>query len=94
MDDDFNTPIAFAVLFELAHEIQRLREKDLESAAGHAALLKKLAGIFGILQNDPMQFLQGDKTNVDVEKIESLITARNQARTDKNWAESDRIVMN
>ena len=50
MDDDFNTPVAMSVLFELAHEIQRLREKDIQAAANHGALLKYLGGIFGLLQ--------------------------------------------
>lgn len=91
MDDDFNTPIALSVLFELAHEIQRLREKDLALAARHAVLLKKLGDVLGILQDDPLSFFQGKKDDLDVEKIEGLILARNQARTDKNWGEADRI---
>lgn len=91
MDDDFNTPIALSVLFELAHEIQRLRETNLLSASEHGALLIKLAGALGLLQNNPDDFLQFGKENLDVEKIEALILARNTARTDKNWAEADRI---
>lgn len=91
MDDDFNTPIAFSILFELAHEIQRLRENDLQLAARHAALLKRLGGVLGLLQDDPMQFLRGDTSNADVAKIEQLISARNKARSEKNWAEADRI---
>lgn len=91
MDDDFNTPIALSVLFELAHEIQRLREKDLILAARHGELLKKLGHVLGILQEDPLHFFQGKKDNLDVNKIEELIAARNQARAEKNWAEADRI---
>lgn len=91
MDDDFNAPIAFSVLFEIAHEIQRLRDKDLTLAAQHGALLKQLASVFGILQEEPNTFLQSGNNNVDAAKIEALIAARNQARTDKNWAEADRI---
>lgn len=91
MDDDFNTPIAFSVLFELAHEIQRLRDKDLQLAAKHGALLKKLGGVLGILQDDPMQFLQGQIKNIDSAQIEELIAARNKARAEKNWSEADRI---
>ncbi|EKD54097.1 MAG: hypothetical protein ACD_60C00124G0002 [uncultured bacterium] len=91
MDDDFNTPIAFSVLFELSHEIQRLRDKDLKLAAEHAALLKRLGGILGILQNDPNDFFQHKKESIDVKKIEALIAARNKARAEKNWAEADRI---
>jgi cysteinyl-tRNA synthetase len=91
MDDDFNTPIALSVLFDLAHEIQRLREKDMQAAALHGALLRKLGGILGILQSNPEKFLQAGSADLDVEKIESLIAARNQARASKNWAEADRV---
>ncbi len=91
MDDDFNTPIAFAVLFDLAHEVQRLRDKDLALAAQHGSLLKLLGSVFGILQDNPDNFLQGEDASVPVEKIEALIAARNQARADKQWAEGDRI---
>ncbi len=97
MDDDFNTPVALAVLFDLAHEIQRLRDKDKSAAARHAALLKELAGTLGLLQADAEAFLQGklskvsEQTGVDAAKIDALIAARNQARADKNWAEADRI---
>lgn len=91
MDDDFNTPVAFAVLFDLAHEVQRLREKDLNSAAQHSALLKKLGGVLGILQANPDEFLQAGNDDIDAAKIEALIAARNEARAQKNWAESDRI---
>lgn len=91
MDDDFNTPIAFAVLFDLAHEIQRLRDKDLAAAAQHGALLKLLGGVLGILQDNPESFMQGEDNALPVAKIEALIVARNQARADKNWIEADRI---
>lgn len=91
MNDDFNTPIAISVLFELAHEIQRLRTKDLSQAAAHAALLRYLGGILGILQNDPLIFLQTLAPDIDTVVIGKLIAARNEARTQKNWAEADRI---
>lgn len=91
MDDDFNTPVAFSVLFELAHEIQRLKDKDLQAAAMHGALLKKLAGALWILQDDPEKFMQSSKEDLDVAKIEALIVARNKARAEKNWAEADRV---
>lgn len=90
MNDDFNTPVALSVLFELAHEIQRLRIADLPAAAAHGALLRYLGGVLGILQSDPEAFFQSG-TSADVEKIEALIAARQQARQDKNWAEADRI---
>ena len=90
MDDDFNTPIALSVLFELSHEIQRLREKDINTAAGHGALLKKLGGVLGILQDDPIKFLQSG-ARVDSAQVEALIAARNKARAEKNWTEADRV---
>lgn len=90
MDDDFNTPVALSVLFELAHEIQRLRDKDIELAAQHGALLKTLGGVLGVLQSDPEVFFQAG-VSVDAAKIEALIAARQTARKEKNWAEADRI---
>ena len=90
MDDDFNTPIALSVLFELAHEIQRLRETDPEKAATHAALLRYLAHVLGLLQQNPERFFQ-TAAGVDTAKIEGLISARQEARQNKNWAEADRI---
>ncbi|SRR5579883_402827 len=91
MDDDFNAPIAFAVLFDLAHEIQRLREKDIQAAAKLGALLKKLGGVLAILQDDPEKFLQSGTLDIDAKKIEALIQARNDARARKDWAEADKI---
>ncbi|MBA3660451.1 MAG: cysteine--tRNA ligase [Gammaproteobacteria bacterium] len=90
MDDDFNTPIALAVLFDLAHEIERLREADSQSSAFHAALLKKLGGLLGLLSNDPDVFFQAG-IQVDVEKIENLIAARNLARQNKEWEKADAL---
>jgi cysteinyl-tRNA synthetase len=90
MDDDFNTPEALAVLFDLAHEIQRLREKDKPQAAAHAALLRSLGGVLGILQTDSEVFLK-TLQGTEISVIEELIVARNQARAEKNWAEADRI---
>ena len=92
MDDDFNSPEACAVLFEMAREINRLRETDLQAAAGLAARLRELAGVLGVLQLEPEAFLQaGAAGKVDAAEVEALIAARLQARTEKNWAESDRI---
>ena len=92
MDDDFNSPEACAVLFEMAREINRLRDTDIQAAAALAARLKELAGVLGVLQMDPDAFLQaGAAGKVDASEVEALIAARLQARADKNWAESDRI---
>lgn len=91
MDDDFNTPIAFSVLFDLAHEINRLRLDNISEAAKHAALLKKLANVFGLLESPPELFFQRKQDEMDIEKIKNLIGARNKARAEKNWAEADRV---
>lgn len=90
MDDDFNTPIALSMLFDLAHEIQRVRVQDEQQAAALAALLKSLGGVLGILQSDPDIFFKFG-TTTDIAKIEELIAARQTARKNKNWDEADRI---
>jgi cysteinyl-tRNA synthetase len=83
MDDDFNTPEAMAVLFDLANEVNKT--KSLESAA----LLKNLGGVLGLLQRDSDAFLQGEnKQKLDVEV---LIQARLVAKRNKNFAEADAI---
>ena len=95
MTDDFNTPEALAVLFDMVREINRLRESDVAAAAGLAAELKTLGDMLGILQDDPERYLRGgDKVNAggltDAD-IEGLIQSRISARSAKNWAEADRI---
>ena len=59
MDDDFNTPIALAVLFDIARKLNRLKATDLDKATVLAGTLLKLAGILGVLQDDPESFLKG-----------------------------------
>ena len=92
MDDDFNTPEALAVIFDLANQVNKLRETDLDAAAKKVAVLKKLANVLGLLEQDPEQFLHAgaadNDSNVD---IDALIEARNTARENKDWAEADRI---
>ncbi|MDH5711407.1 MAG: cysteine--tRNA ligase, partial [Gammaproteobacteria bacterium] len=92
MEDDFNTPEAIAVLFDLAGQVNRLREENMELALQKAGLLKRLANVLGLLEADPEAYLQaGAGDNDDVEQIESLIQQRLDARASKNWAEADRI---
>jgi cysteinyl-tRNA synthetase len=62
MDDDFNTPEALAVLFDLAREINRVRSEDESAAAALGAELRRLGGVLGILQEDPDKYLQGKMT--------------------------------
>ena len=104
MNDDFNTPEAVAVLFELANEVNRSRSETA------AVLLKSLGGVLGLLADDPAAFLQGrtvgqawtspkDRTRcrplqpslTRLNPSNGLISARNAARKAKNFAESDRI---
>ncbi len=89
MNDDFNTPEAIAVLFELTREINRLKTAQAVKATVYARMLKKLAGVLGHLQRQPEVFLKGEQ-DADAD-IEALIFARDQARENKDWAESDRI---
>jgi cysteinyl-tRNA synthetase len=95
MDDDFNTPEAIAVLFELAREVNRARTANPAEAVGLAAVLKDLGGVLGLLQADPEEFLQGgvsaEADGLSAEAIEGLIQQRLDARKNKNWAEADRI---
>jgi cysteinyl-tRNA synthetase len=90
MDDDFNTPEAFAVLFDLARDINK--NKDNQGEANKlAGLLVKLGSVVGLLQQSPNEYLQGAASNsLDIERVEQLIVERNQARADKNWAGADK----
>jgi cysteinyl-tRNA synthetase len=87
MDDDFNTPEAVAVLFELANELNRSGSPE------HAQLLRSLGGTLGLLQRDPTSFLQAlpAEGGMPAATIEELIAARAAARKAKNFAEADRI---
>lgn len=92
MDDDFNTPTAFSVLFEMTREINRLRsDNQLEKAAMLGAELKDLSHIFGLLDQIPERFLQGGKKEMDAQKIKALIAERNEARVKKDWETADQI---
>ena len=92
MDDDFNTPVAFAVLFEMIREINRLRsDNQLEKAAIFGAELKYLSHIFGLLDQIPERFLQGDNKETNIRKIEALIAERDKARAKKDWETADQI---
>jgi cysteinyl-tRNA synthetase len=87
MNDDFNTPEAVAVLFDLANELNKSR------SARDASLLKSLAGILGLLQRKPGEFLQALPAGEGLtpQRIEALIAERAAARKARNFAEADRI---
>ena len=84
MNDDFNTPVAVAVLFDLAGEVNRTRSTDA------AALLKGLAGTLGLLQQSPSDYLQGGST-VDEAHIVQLIAERAAAKQAKDFGRADQI---
>ncbi len=84
MDEDFGTPEAVAVLFELASEVNRTQSPE------RAGLLRALGGCIGLLQDDPQGFLQAGSA-LDADAIQAQIDARAAAKTAKDWAEADRI---
>ncbi len=92
MDDDFNTPVAVAVLFDLARELNKCKA-DVEKASILAATLKELAGVLGILQDQPDSFLKGVDTEAGIseDKINQQIQARVEAKKNKDWAKADDI---
>jgi cysteinyl-tRNA synthetase len=97
MNDDFNTPVAIAVLFELASEVNRSQDAVL------ARQLKELAAVLGLLQREPRAFLQDTSRssrdmvgkegaeNLTPADIDMKIAARVAAKQAKNYAEADRI---
>ena len=90
MNDDFNTPVAVSVLFDLASEVNRTREPAL------ARQLKGLAGVLGLLGREPRVFLQqasgtGSEPRLSPQEIEAKIAGRIAAKQAKNYAEADRI---
>jgi cysteinyl-tRNA synthetase len=88
MDDDFNTPLAVAALFDLASEVNRTKSTDA------ARQLKALAGVLGLLERSPQQYLQAgspDAGGLDEAAIADAIARRAAAKKARNFAESDAI---
>ncbi|HSC75870.1 MAG TPA: cysteine--tRNA ligase [Pseudomonadales bacterium] len=86
MDDDFGTPEAIAVLFDLARQLNTTR------STATATTLKSLGAVLGLLQDNPDAFLQaGSNHGLDAVSIEALIAERVQAKKDKNFSRSDAI---
>ncbi|MEI6745730.1 MAG: cysteine--tRNA ligase [Methylococcaceae bacterium] len=83
MNDDFNTPVALAVLFDVARELNKTKSPVL------AATLKSLASVLGLLQSDSEVFLKSG--NNDDAEIDAQIQARIDAKKSKNWALADQI---
>jgi cysteinyl-tRNA synthetase len=91
MDDDFNTPEAYAVLFDITREINRLKATDMTQASQLGAVLRQLADVIGVLHQEPEAFLQGAAlaSDGDATEIESLIKLRNDSRAAKDWVNAD-----
>ena len=87
MDEDFATPEAVAVLFDLAAEVNRTQSSAL------SGLLKSLGGVLGLLQDDPLTFLQagGQGASAEAAQIEALITERAAAKAARDFARADAI---
>jgi cysteinyl-tRNA synthetase len=84
MDEDFGTPDAVAVLFDLAAEVNRTRSADL------AGLLQALGACLGLLQAQPRTFLQAG-AGIDDSAIQALISQRDDAKRSRDFATADRI---
>lgn len=85
MNDDFNTPIALAVLFQLSHEVNKTKSPTL------VATLKYLAKNLGLLQEEADVFLKSGLSSDIEQVISTLIEDRRQARQAKNWEKADEI---
>ena len=93
MDDDFNTPVALAALFDLARDLNRAKSDQPAEAPRLAGELKRLAGVLGLLQQVPETFLKGAQQQVALseEEIEAKIAERHDAKTSKDFARADAI---
>ncbi|MDP2226242.1 MAG: cysteine--tRNA ligase, partial [Moraxellaceae bacterium] len=93
MDDDFNTPEALAVLFEVTREINRLvKSESLALASRYGVLLRRLGGVLGLLQQDANTFRQAGVGDADfVARVERVVAAIAEARKAKDFATSDRL---
>lgn len=89
MNDDFNTPKALSVLFDLA---RRVNKANADEQTNLAYTLKTLGERLGLLQQEPSDFLQGDNSSAyDADKIEALLQERTLAKDNKDYAKADAI---
>jgi len=93
MDDDFNTPEALSVLFDLARELNRARKEAPEQAPALALELKRLGAVLGLLQQDPATFLKAGASDLPLSEaeIQAKIDARAAAKQAKDFAAADAI---
>ena len=94
MDDDFNTREAFSAMYDLVRELNTQAREDREQAAVLAAELKALGAVLGVLESDPVAFLQNggvaEQGDAD-EDVEALIAERETAKQNKDYARADGI---
>ncbi len=94
MDDDFNTPVALSVLFDLARELNAAKEAKSEKVHDLVATLRFLGGLLGIVQGDADDFLKSGVVNdvdINVDLIEQQIQSRLVAKKAKDWSLADKI---
>jgi cysteinyl-tRNA synthetase len=93
MNDDFNTPEALAVLFDLARDLNRAKSDQPEAAPRLAGELQRLAGVLGLLQQTPQAFLKGAQHSMALSEgeIEARIAERQAAKANKDFARADAI---
>jgi len=94
MEEDFNTPEALAILFDLSHEINKIRSESLSQATQLGSELRRLGEVLGLLQADPEMFLQGTQETgqaLSTTEIENMIAERKAARERRDWAAADQI---
>lgn len=93
MNDDFNTREAFSVMYDLVRELNTAVREQKPEARNLAAELKTLGGILGLLDADPESFFQGTAARGEISDsdIDALISEREQAKADKNYAHADVI---
>ncbi|MFV0819886.1 cysteine--tRNA ligase [Tatlockia micdadei] len=85
MNDDFNTPVALSILFQLSHEVNKTNSLLLASTLKHAA------SILGLLVTPPEEFLQAGLEDDEKTQVENLIQERLHARANRDWTRADEI---
>ncbi len=96
MEDDFNTRVALAGMYDLVRDLNTAAKSDDEKAKDLAAQVKALGAVLGILQENPKVFLQSESlsSGISAEQIEQLIAERIQAKQSKNYTRADEIRQN
>ncbi len=90
LDDDFNTPLALAVMAEVRQALNK-QDTRAQRQAYLTGLLQSMGQVLGLLQHDPDTFLSGNEDEELTEKVESLIAQRQQARAEKDWEKADAV---